>query len=37
MNINIVRKEIKNYINSPKPDNNSTAVDFWKFNFINPI
>ncbi len=32
MNVNRVRKEIKNYINSPKPDNNSTAVDFWKFN-----
>ena len=32
MNIRLVKKEIKNYINLPKPDSKTNAVDFWKQN-----
>jgi hypothetical protein len=32
LNIRLVKKEIKNYMNSPKPDSKTNAVEFWKQN-----
>ena len=32
LNIRLVRKEIKNYINLPKPDSKINVIDYWKQN-----